>query len=137
MVGNFHICKNWPSGSCHIASSSSAERNWTRDGFIHSVKRNRLGSKKAEELVYVHSNLHLLSHKRDEYKFGAAKLWDVESELSDLDMTLNARSHMNLFDVESPIGGSSSGHGSNVPTSGDDVELLSDRNDFEDIFDDM
>ena len=76
-------------------------------------------------------------HTRDEYKFGAVKLWDVEPESPNLDMTLNARSHMTLFDAESPIGGSSSGHGSNVPTSGDDVELLSDRNDFEDIFDDM
>jgi len=79
------------------------------------VKRNRLGSKKAEELVYVHSNLRLLSHKRDKYKFWAAKLWDVEPTLPDLDMTLNIRSHMTFFDAESPIGGSSSGHGSNFP----------------------
>jgi len=52
-------------------------------------------------------------------------------------MTLNAMSHMNLFDAESPIGGSSSGHGSNVPspTSRDDVEPSSDMN--EDIFDNM
>ena len=68
------------------------------------MKQNRLASKKVEELVYVHPNLHLLSHKRDEYKFGAAKLWDVKPELPDLDMTLNVRSHMTLFDAESPIG---------------------------------
>ena len=34
-----------------VASSSSVERNWSTYGFIHSVKRNRLESKKAEELV--------------------------------------------------------------------------------------
>ena len=71
----------------------------------------------------------------------ATKLWDEEPELPYLDMTLHARSHLTLFDAESPIGGSSSGHGSNVPTSsstsGEDVELLSDRNELEDIFDDM
>ena len=99
------------------------------------MKQNKLGSNKVEELVYVHSNLRLLSHKRDEYKFGAAKLWDVEPESSNLDMMLNAKSHMTLFDAESPLGGSSSGHRSYAPTSREDVELLSDRN--EDIFDDM
>ena len=87
-----------------VASSSSAERNWSTYGFIHSMKRNRLGSKKAEELVYVHSNLRLLSHKRDEYKFGPTKLWDVEPELPDLDMTLNVMSHMGLFDSEPSLG---------------------------------
>ena len=61
----------------------------------------------------------------------------MELELPDLDMTLNSMSHMNLFDAESPIGGSSSVHGSNVPspTSREDVEPSSGMN--EDIFDDM
>ena len=39
----------------HVASSSSAEKNWSTYGFIYYVKRNRLGSQKAEDLVYVHS----------------------------------------------------------------------------------
>eukprot|EP00253_Pinus_taeda_P026903 PITA_26903 len=51
-----------------VASSSSAERNWSTYGFIHSVKRNRLGAAKVEDLVYVHSNLRLLSHSTSEYK---------------------------------------------------------------------
>ena len=61
----------------------------------------------------------------------------MEPELPDLDMTLNAMSHMNLFDTESPIGGFSSGHGNNVlsPTSREDMEPYSGMN--EDIFDDM
>lgn len=117
-----------------IACSSLVERYWSTYGFIHSTKRNRLGSKKAEELVYVHSNLCLLSHKSDEHKFGPTKLWDVEPELPDLDMMLNVMSHMTLFDEEAPIVGSSSGHGSNAPTPGEDVDL---NYMDEDIFDDM
>ena len=117
-----------------VASSSSAERNWSTYGFIHSVKRNRLGSKKAEELVYVHSKLRLLSHKKDEYKLGPTKQWDVEPELPDLDMTLTSISNMNLFDEEAPTIATSSGHGSNVPLPTVDVDSHSMD---EDIFDDM
>ena len=54
------------------------------------MKRNRLASSKAEDLVYVHSNLRLLTHKSDEYKEGAAKLWDVEPESIDLDLPIGA-----------------------------------------------
>ncbi len=42
-----------------VASSSTAERNWSTFSFIHSIKRNRLTSKRAEKLVYVHSGLRL------------------------------------------------------------------------------
>eukprot|EP01018_Ginkgo_biloba_P020946 Gb_12097 [translate_table: standard] len=37
-----------------VVSSSSCERNWSTYSFIHSVKRNRLGSKKVENLVFKH-----------------------------------------------------------------------------------
>jgi HD-like signal output (HDOD) protein len=53
------------------------------------VKRNRLGSKKAEDLVFIHTNLRLLSRKNDHYKEGATKLWDVAPECADLDATLH------------------------------------------------
>ena len=53
------------------------------------MKRNRLGSKKAEDFVFVHTNLRLLSHKNDHYKEGATKLWDVAPECADLDATLH------------------------------------------------
>jgi hypothetical protein len=36
---------------------SAAERNWSTYSFIHSIKRNRLSSKRAEKLVAVHSTL--------------------------------------------------------------------------------
>ena len=70
-----------------VASSSSAERNWSTYGFIHSVKRNRLGSQKAEDLVYVHSNLHLASRKGPKYNSGPSKEWDVDLECLDLEIS--------------------------------------------------
>ena len=63
-----------------VASSSAAERNWSTYSFIHSVKRNRLTSKRAEKLVYVHSTLRLHSRKVPEYLEGPAARWDVDAE---------------------------------------------------------
>ena len=63
-----------------VASSSAAERNWSTYSFIHSVKRNRLTSKRAEKLVYVHSSLRLCSRKQPEYLEGPAARWDVNAE---------------------------------------------------------
>ena len=73
-----------------VSSSSLVERNWSTYGFIHSVKRNRLGSQKAEDLVYVHSNLRLASRRGSEYSNGPSKEWDVEPESFDLEMSLAA-----------------------------------------------
>lgn len=53
-----------------VASSSSMEHNWTTYSFIHSVKHNKLGSYKIGDLVYVHSNLHCVSHKGEECTSG-------------------------------------------------------------------
>lgn len=38
-------------------SSSCCERNWSTYSFIHSLKRNKMDPKRAEDLVYVHTNL--------------------------------------------------------------------------------
>ncbi len=46
-----------------VTSASSCERNWSAFGFIHSKSRNRLQTKKAEELVYVFSNRRLLARQ--------------------------------------------------------------------------
>ena len=73
-----------------VASSSSAERNWSIYGFIHSVKRNRLGSQNVEDLVYVHSNLCLVSRKGEEYTSGPHKEWDADAENPDLELSLVA-----------------------------------------------
>jgi hypothetical protein len=68
-----------------VCSSSAAERNWSTYGFIHSIKRNRLQSTKAKDLVYIHSNLRLISRSRPNYNEGPSKLWDVNPEDADLD----------------------------------------------------
>jgi hypothetical protein len=70
--------------------------------FIHSVKRNQLGIAKAEDSVYVHSNLYFLSHYNPEYKKGPSRMWDVELEISDLNMTLNVMTHLNLLEDLTP-----------------------------------
>ena len=67
---------------------------------MHSVKCNRLGPKKAEDLVFIHNNWRLLSRKDPGYKKGPEKLWDVLPETSDLDMTVQDISRIALLDVE-------------------------------------
>jgi hypothetical protein len=59
------------------ASSSYCERNWSTYSFIHSVKRNVLTPARAEDLVFVHSNLRHLSRRTESYKTGETKMWDV------------------------------------------------------------
>ena len=68
-----------------VCSSLAAKRNWSTYGFIHSVKRNRLQSTKAEDLMYIHSNLCLISRSKANYSEGPSKLWDVNPEDADLD----------------------------------------------------
>ncbi|MCO5549940.1 hypothetical protein L7F22_003417 [Adiantum nelumboides] len=44
-----------------VSSASAYERNWSTYGFIvHSLKRNRLGYNKGDDLVYLQSNLRLI-----------------------------------------------------------------------------
>ena len=62
---------NQPSSSC------CCERNWSTYGFIHTMKRNALTPERAEDLVFVHSNLRLLSRKAEDYKSGPSAMWDV------------------------------------------------------------
>ena len=58
-------------------SSSCAKRNLSTYGFIHCMRRNRITPKRAEDLVFVHSNLQLLSRRRPEYISGESKKWDI------------------------------------------------------------
>ena len=59
------------------SSSSCCERNWSTYSFIHSVRRNKILPQHAEDLVYVHTNLRLLSRKTHAYMEGESKMWDV------------------------------------------------------------
>ncbi|XP_050261226.1 uncharacterized protein LOC126703578 [Quercus robur] len=61
-------------------SSSCAERNWSTYKFIHSLKRNKMAPARAEDLVYVHSNLRLLSRRNEEYIHTATKMWDIAGD---------------------------------------------------------
>ncbi|XP_062206164.1 uncharacterized protein LOC133908053 [Phragmites australis] len=65
------------------SSSSACERNWSTYGFIHSIKRNRLTPMRAEDLVFIHSNMRLLSRNSDEYLKGRSRMWDVGGDAFD------------------------------------------------------
>lgn len=61
-----------------IASSSVMERNWSTYSFIHSIKRNKLTSRRAENFVVVHSALCLNHRETHEYLKGLTTQWDVD-----------------------------------------------------------
>lgn len=78
------------------ASSSCCERNWSTFGSFQTVKRNRLTSKRLDDLVYIHNNLRLLFRKQKEYTDGPSKYWDIggdnidgETILEVADLSLN------------------------------------------------
>ena len=58
-------------------SSSCSERNWSTYSFIHSFRRNKLTPKRAEDLIFVHNNLCLLSRNTSQYYDEKTKMWDV------------------------------------------------------------
>ncbi|XP_026459204.1 uncharacterized protein LOC113359846 [Papaver somniferum] len=62
------------------SSSSCCERNWSTFGFINSLKRNKITPKRGEDLVYVHSNLRLLSRREPHYMTGETRMWDVAGD---------------------------------------------------------
>ena len=41
------------------------------------MKRNKLTPQRADDLVYVHNNLRLLSRKSPNYNKGESKMWDI------------------------------------------------------------
>jgi hypothetical protein len=51
-------------------SSSSIKRIWSTFSHIHNAKRNRMNTRTADKLVFIHSNLWLLSRSTEEYKQG-------------------------------------------------------------------
>ncbi|GKC11047.1 putative hAT dimerization domain, ribonuclease H-like superfamily protein [Tanacetum coccineum] len=75
-------------------SSSSAERNWSTYSFIHSIKRNRLNTKRADKLVFVHSNIRLISRFSESYKEGPSKKWDVNPESAYLEASASRMEDM-------------------------------------------
>ncbi|KAK4406691.1 hypothetical protein Sango_0675600 [Sesamum angolense] len=61
-------------------SSSCCERNWSTYAFIHSIRRNQITPQRAQDLVFVHNNLRLLSRKTPQYMQGDTKMWDVAGD---------------------------------------------------------
>ncbi|KAL2992789.1 hypothetical protein AAZX31_10G067800 [Glycine max] len=60
--------------------SSCCERNWSTYSFIHSLKRNKMAPHRAEDLVFVHNNLRLLSRNTPQYHQEETKMWDVAGD---------------------------------------------------------
>ncbi|XP_061376265.1 uncharacterized protein LOC133318284 [Gastrolobium bilobum] len=69
--------------TAQLSSSSCAERNWSTYSFVHSMKRNKMDPKRAEDLVYIHSNLRLLSRKSPKYNEGESQYWDISGDAVD------------------------------------------------------
>ncbi|KAK8686411.1 hypothetical protein V6N13_125436 [Hibiscus sabdariffa] len=61
-------------------SGSLAERVWSTYSYIHNIKRNRLNVKRANKLVFIHSNIRLLSRFTTSYKESPSKKWDINPE---------------------------------------------------------
>lgn len=65
------------------SSSSCCERNWSTYSFVHSMKRAKMTPQRAEDLVYVHTNLRLLSRRSPHYNEGETKMWDIGGDSFD------------------------------------------------------
>ena len=52
-----------------VSSAGACERNWSAYDFIHSKKRNKLTAQKANDSVFIFSNLRLMTKFRDPENF--------------------------------------------------------------------
>jgi hypothetical protein len=58
-----------------VTSSSYCERNWSMYGNLYSLKKRKLEKSRAKKMVYVHTNLHLIYRKREEWLKGKTNMW--------------------------------------------------------------
>ena len=63
-----------------VTSSSSCERNWSDYSYIVNKRRNRLGAKRAEKLVYVFSNARLVDKEQSVGKETEFVAWGSDEE---------------------------------------------------------
>ncbi|XP_050365631.1 uncharacterized protein LOC126784191 [Argentina anserina] len=61
-------------------SSSCCERNWSTYSFIYGLKRNKLEPKRAQDLVYIHTNLRLLARRDPNYYKNKDTMWDLAGD---------------------------------------------------------
>lgn len=105
MVCNARVCTSWPAAhahvgcmfahagfqvpylqemaqrlTCMISSSGANERSWSTYEFIHSPKRNRLLPSRANDLVYVFSNMRLMAKFGEPEKFADRVAEEVPSD---------------------------------------------------------
>jgi hypothetical protein len=88
-----------------VVSSSSCERNWSSYSFVHSKMRNRLLSSRAEDLVYVYTNLRVLNQNVPFIDESATKWYrqTVVSEDSDSEGPINLLDdYDNVSDFDTP-----------------------------------
>ncbi len=52
-----------------VSSAGACERNWSTYDFIHCKKRNRLTPQRANDLVFVFTNLRLMAKFKEPEKF--------------------------------------------------------------------
>lgn len=64
-------------------STLSFERPWSTYSYIHNMKR--LNTIWEDDLIYIHSNLRILSRSSSSYKYGPQRKWDVNPELPVVD----------------------------------------------------
>ena len=69
-------------------SASGCERNWSTFNLIHSKRRNRLGSQRLNDLVFVHYNMRLrvqnmFFDKEDDTPLELANIFQLDSEEED------------------------------------------------------
>ena len=63
------------------------------------MKKSRLEQSRAETMVYVHTNLHLIYRQREEWLKGKTNTWDVVLDDMGLDNSVElALTNMNLND---------------------------------------
>lgn len=68
-----------------VISTNYLFLNWSTSSYIHNVKRNRLNATRAGKLVFIHSDIRLLSHLTKSYKEGPCGIWNIDLEEIDID----------------------------------------------------
>ncbi|XP_077245333.1 uncharacterized protein LOC143885176 [Tasmannia lanceolata] len=84
-------------------TTSSAERAWSTYSYILNVKRNRLNAARADTLVYIHSNLRLLSRLTGSYKDGPHRKWDINPEIPLIDDSAVRMEDMRWENLDDPL----------------------------------
>ncbi|XP_031489921.1 uncharacterized protein LOC116257376 [Nymphaea colorata] len=64
---------------------SSRERNWSKHSQIQTIRKNKLSTSRAEDLVYVRHNLRLITKGDEKCREGASKFWDMDVEEFDIE----------------------------------------------------